>query len=71
MTSGHILFIPAVTMVGMFIGFILGNRAARNQFDLAQRRDAEREAARVERAARKAVKGGSDGSDKSDKRNKS
>ena len=65
MTSGHILFIPAVTMVGMFIGFILGNRAARNQFDLAQRRDAEREAARVERAARKVAKAGGDKSDKS------
>lgn len=56
MTSGHILFIPAVTMVGMFIGFILGNRAARNQFDLAQKREAEREAAREERAARKAAR---------------
>jgi len=54
MTSGHILFIPAVTMVGMFLGFILGNRAARNQFDLAQRREEERKVAHAERAARKA-----------------
>ncbi len=60
MTSGHILFIPAVTMVGMFLGFIFGNRAARNQFDLAQRREAEREAAQEERARRKAGRAGVD-----------
>ena len=45
MTSGHILFIPGVMMVGMFIGFVLGTRAARNQFDLQRRRDEERERA--------------------------
>jgi len=52
-TSGHILFIPGVLLVGMFLGFILGTRAARNQFDLEQKRTAEREAARAARAARK------------------
>lgn len=55
MTSGHVLFIPGVLMVGMFLGFILGTRAARNQFDLQARRDAEREAARAARAAKKAA----------------
>ena len=54
MTSGHILFIPGVLLVGMFLGFILGARAARNQFDLQQKREAEREAARAARAERKA-----------------
>ncbi|MEZ4367295.1 MAG: hypothetical protein R2939_13570 [Kofleriaceae bacterium] len=54
MTSAHIIFIPSVAFAGMFIGFILGTRAARNQFDLEQRRAAEREAARAARAARKA-----------------
>jgi hypothetical protein len=54
-TSSHVLFIPGVLMVGMFIGFILGTRAARNQFDLAQKREAEREAARAARAAKKAA----------------
>jgi hypothetical protein len=53
-TSGHILFIPGVLMVGMFIGFILGTRAARNQFDLQRKREQEREAARAARAAKKA-----------------
>ena len=52
MTSGHILFIPGALMVGMFLGFILGTRAARNQFDLARKRTEEREAARAARAAR-------------------
>jgi hypothetical protein len=51
-TSSHVLFIPGVLMVGMFVGFLLGARAARNQFDLQQRRTAEREAARAARAAR-------------------
>ena len=53
MTSGHILFIPGVLMVGMFLGFILGTRAARNQFDLEQKRAADREATRAARAAKK------------------
>jgi hypothetical protein len=55
-TSEHILFIPGVLLVGMFLGFILGARAARNQFDLQQKREAEREAARAARAARKEKK---------------
>lgn len=54
MTSSHILFIPGVLLVGLFLGFILGTRAARNQFDLQQRREEEREAARAARAAKKA-----------------
>lgn len=55
MTAGHVLFIPGALMVGMFLGFILGTRAARNQFDLQKKRDAEREAARAARAAKRAA----------------
>jgi hypothetical protein len=55
MTASHVIFIPGVLMVGMFLGFILGTRAARNQFDLQQRRDAEREAARAARAAKRSA----------------
>lgn len=55
MTAGHVLFIPGALMVGMFLGFILGTRAARNQFDLQQKRDAEREATRAARAAKRAA----------------
>lgn len=53
MTSEHILFIPGILLVGAFLGFILGTRAAKNQFDLQQKRQAEREAARAARAAKK------------------
>lgn len=59
MTSSHILFIPGILMVGMFLGFILGARAARNQFDLERRREEEREVARAARAAKKAAKSSS------------
>jgi hypothetical protein len=55
-TPEHVLFIPGVLMVGMFLGFIVGTRAARNQFDLQKRRDAEREAAKVARDERKAAR---------------
>lgn len=55
MTPGHVLFIPGALMIGMFLGFILGTRAARNQFDLQQKRDAERDAARAARAAKRAA----------------
>jgi len=55
MTSGHILFIPGVLMVGMFCGFIFGARAAKNQQDLHARRQQERDAARAARAAKKSA----------------
>jgi hypothetical protein len=54
-TSGHIIFIPGAIMVGMFIGFILGARAARNQIALQQRRAEERAAVRAARAAQAAA----------------
>jgi hypothetical protein len=53
-TSSHILFIPGVLLIGMFLGFILGTRAAKNQFDLQKKREEERAAARAARAAAKA-----------------
>jgi hypothetical protein len=57
MTPEHVIFIPSVLMVGMFLGFIFGTRAARNHFDLAQRREEERLAAQAARAERRAAKG--------------
>ena len=53
MTSSHIFFIPGMIMIGMFLGFILGARATRNQIELQRRRDVEREAARAARAAKR------------------
>jgi uncharacterized membrane-anchored protein YhcB (DUF1043 family) len=61
-TAGHILFIPGALMIGMFIGFVLGARAARNQFDLQQKRDAEREATRAARAAKRTASSDKPGS---------
>lgn len=47
MTSGHFIFIPAVLLVGLVIGWILGSRAARDAYAMELRR-------REERAAKKA-----------------
>ena len=58
MTSGHLIFIPAVLVVGMFIGFLLGTRAAQDRVNLELKRQAEREAARKARADRKAARVG-------------
>jgi hypothetical protein len=53
MTSAHLLFIPGVLLVGTFLGFVLGARAAKNQIDLQAKRTADREAARAARVAAK------------------
>jgi len=54
MTSSHFLFIPAVLIVGIFIGFMLGTRAAADRLNLERKREQEREEARKNRAERKA-----------------
>jgi hypothetical protein len=46
MTSAHFIFIPAVLLLGVVIGWILGSRAAQDAFAAELRR-------REERAARK------------------
>ncbi|HLL25213.1 MAG TPA: hypothetical protein VK427_23925 [Kofleriaceae bacterium] len=56
MTSSHIIFIPGMIMIGLFLGFILGTRAAKNQIALQRRREEEREVARAARAAKRADK---------------
>ena len=58
MTSGHLIFIPAVLVVGMFIGFLLGTRAAQDRINLELKRQVEREEARKARAERKASRAG-------------
>ena len=32
MTAGHFIFVPAVLLVGIIIGWILGSRAARDAY---------------------------------------
>jgi len=41
-TAGHFIFIPAVLLVGIVIGWILGSRAARDAFAVELRRREER-----------------------------
>jgi len=46
-SASHIIFIPRMVMVGMFLGFILGARPRANQFEPpAEAPEAEREYAR-------------------------
>jgi len=50
MTAAHFIFIPAVLLVGMVLGWILGSRAAQDAFaaelkrreERAQRKNADR-----------------------------
>ena len=42
MTSAHFIFIPAVLLVGIVIGWILGSRAARDAYAMELRRREER-----------------------------
>jgi hypothetical protein len=54
MTSAHLIFIPAVLVVGVFIGFLLGSRVAQDRLNLELKRQAERDEAFRKRAERKA-----------------
>jgi hypothetical protein len=45
-SAGHFIFIPAVLLVGLIIGWILGSRAAKDAYAIELKR-------REERAARK------------------
>jgi hypothetical protein len=42
MTAGHFIFIPAVLLIGIVIGWILGGRAARDAYAAELRRREER-----------------------------
>jgi hypothetical protein len=43
MTSAHLIFIPAVLLLGVVIGWILGSRAAQDAYAAELRRREERE----------------------------
>ncbi len=42
MTAGHFIFIPAVLLVGVVLGWILGSRAAKDAYAAELRRREER-----------------------------
>ena len=48
MTSAHFIFIPAVLLIGIVIGWVLGSRAAQDAFaaELRKREERERKSAR-------------------------
>jgi hypothetical protein len=52
MTAGHFIFIPAVLLIGVVIGWVLGSRAARDAYAAELRRREEREAKRAGSAGR-------------------
>lgn len=43
MGAGHFLYIPAVLLVGVIIGWVLGSRAARDAYAAELRRREQRE----------------------------
>jgi len=47
-TAGHFIFIPAVLLVGIVIGWVLGSRAARDAFAVELKRREERRKVRTE-----------------------
>ena len=48
MTAGHFIFIPAVWLFGLVIGWILGSRAAKDAYAAELRRREERAARKTE-----------------------
>ena len=46
MTAAHFLFIPAILVIGIVIGWILGARAAQDAFSAELKRREERQARR-------------------------
>ena len=47
MSSAHFLFIPAILLIGLAVGWVLGSRAAADEYAAKARRDAERVARRA------------------------
>ena len=47
MTAGHFIFIPAVLLIGLVLGWVLGGRAARDAYASELRKREEREERRL------------------------
>lgn len=52
MPASHFIFIPAVLLVGIVIGWILGSRAAKDAYAAELRRREERQARKAASAGR-------------------
>lgn len=44
MTAGHFIFIPAVLLIGLILGWVMGSRAARDAYGAELRRREEKAA---------------------------
>jgi hypothetical protein len=55
--SSHFIYIPAIFVLGIVLGFIFGSRATRDAYRLEQKAAEERAARQAERAARHAKEG--------------
>ncbi|MDR1990552.1 MAG: hypothetical protein LBQ09_10025 [Acidobacteriaceae bacterium] len=51
MTAGHFIFIPAVLVVGIALGWVLGARAAKDAYAMELKRREERAAKAAAKAA--------------------
>ena len=40
-SAAHVVFIPGVLLIGMVLGYIMGSRAVREEFERRQRRRRE------------------------------
>ena len=49
MTSAHFILIPAVLLIGIVLGWILGSRAAADAYNADRKRREERAARKAER----------------------
>ncbi len=49
--SSHFIYIPAVLILGIIVGFIMGSRATRDAYALEQRHAENRARRKAERAA--------------------
>jgi hypothetical protein len=55
--SSHFIYIPAIFVLGIVLGFIFGSRATRDAYRLEQKAADERARRQADRAARKAQEG--------------
>ena len=55
MTAGHFIFIPAVMIVGLVIGWIMGSRAAQDAYSAELRKREAKEARRKKAEGRSDV----------------
>lgn len=53
--SSHFIYIPAILILGVVLGFIWGTKVTREAFRLEQQRAEEREKRKAARAARDAA----------------